>query len=165
MQTNKSLTSFILLALEKAVDGYIRFEDFAYNPHIYARGYDRSLKKSALSQAFKRLREMGLIDFVDDQQLIYRLTDKGLDKALWTKLILDKEKWDGKWRLVIFDIPEKRRTVREVLRARLKELGFKRWQQSLWVSKKNCTKQLRDFIKRVGIERWVIVVESDNISS
>lgn len=165
MQTTKSLTSFILLALEKAADGYIRFEDFVYNPHIYARGYDRPLKKSALSQAFKRLRERGLIDFIDDQQLIFRLTDEGLDRALWTKLRLEEEKWDGKWRMVIFDIPEKRRSVRDVLRTRLKELGFKRWQQSLWVSKKNCTKPLRDFIKKVGIERWVMVVESDNISS
>jgi hypothetical protein len=67
MRSRKSLSEFILLALERSVDGYVRLGDFANNSHIYARGYDRPLKKSALSQAIKRLRKRGLIDFIDDK--------------------------------------------------------------------------------------------------
>lgn len=165
MGTKFSLSDFILLSLEKAVDGYIRFEDFAYNPSKYAfyDGWDRSPKKSELSQALKRLREKGLIDFVDDQKLLMRLTDLGKDKALWAKMKYDKEKWDGRWRLVIWDIPENQKSARDVFRSRLKQLGFVQWQKSVWASKKNCTDLLREFIKKVGIEKWVIVVESDNV--
>lgn len=41
---------------------------------------------------------------------------------------------DGVWKLIIFDIPEKQRFVRNHLRSRLKALGFKKWQSSTWIS-------------------------------
>lgn len=47
--------------------------------------------------------------------------------------VLRPEK-DGVWKLIIFDIPEKHKYVRTVLRAKLKSLGFKKWQNSIWVS-------------------------------
>lgn len=146
------------------MDGYVRFEDFIYNPGFYAyySGWGFPLKKASLSQALKRLRENGLVDFIDDEKLMIRLTDQGREKAVLAKIKLDSQKWDGKWRLVIFDIPEKRRAVRDLLRSRLKQWDFIHLQQSVWASKKDCTKVLRDFIKSVGIEDWVMVIESDN---
>lgn len=162
MRTKKSLTNFILLALEKAVDGYCRFEDFTYHHYRYKYGY-RELKKAALAQALKRLRERGLIDFVSDGGLAYKLTDQGRQKVIWESVKIEDGKWDGRWRLVIFDIPEKRRQARNLLRDNLKKWGFMPWQQSVWVTKKNCTQALRNFIKSVGIEDWVMVVESDNV--
>lgn len=165
MGSRTSLTNFILLILEKSVDGFIRLDHFTNNPHLYAYygWWDRPLKKSALSQAFKRLRENGLVEFIDDKEIIFRLTDKGKDKALWTKIRFVDEKWDGKWRLVIWDIPEKRKLIREMLRSKLKQLGFIQFQKSVWGTKKNCTKELREFIKKVGIGGWVMVIESENI--
>lgn len=152
--------------LEKAIDGYVRLEDFANNTGFYARGdgWDYPLKKAALAKAIKRLRENGFVELLSDQELALRLTDTGRIKALWTKMKFEDEKWDGKWRLVIWDIPEKRRNARDLLRHQLKQLGFKKYQQSVWVSKKNCTFLLKDYIKKVGIEDWVTVLESDDIS-
>lgn len=164
MGTKRSISKFILLALEKAVDGFVRYDDLIHHSHQYAwgSGWDKSLKKSSLSQALKRLRENGLIDFVDDQKLAYRLTDDGKQKAVWESVKNDNKKWDGKWRVVIFDVPEKRRAVRDLLRENLKRWGFAPWQQSVWAIKKDCIKPLRNFIKSVGIEDWVIVLESEN---
>lgn len=160
----KFLTDAILLALEKSIDGYIKFEDFTYNPHKYLYGYPRIIKKSLLSQALKRLRENGLIDFTDEGKLLLKLTDKGLDKAIWAKLKTDdKSKWNGKWTLVSFDIPEKRKAARNLLRFRLKEWGFMPWQKSLWASKKDCIDPLRKYIKHLGIKDWVMVIESNNV--
>lgn len=163
MNVKKRIGDFVLLALEKSVDGFVRFEDFTTHSYIYARGYDRLLKKSALSQALKRLREGGLVELIDDQELAYRITDKGRERSVLASLQFDQENWDGKWRLVIFDVPEKRRQARDLLRSKLKQWGFIHFQHSVWGSKKNCTKPLRDFIRSVGIEDWVMVVESDNI--
>lgn len=165
MNVKKRITDFVLLSLEKSVDGYIRFDNFINNPGFYAYydGWDYPLKKSSLSQALKRLREKGLVEFVSDEKLTYRLTDKGKEKAILASLNFDEKEWDGRWRMVIFDVPEKRRAARDILRSKLKQWGFTLWQQSVWASKKNCTKPLRDFIKSVGIENWVMVVESDNV--
>jgi len=162
MALRKGLTNFILLALEKSVDGYVRFEDFAYHHYLYQYGIP-SLKKSALSRAFKRLRNNGFIELVDENKLIYRLTDEGKEEAVWASLRVEEKEWDGRWRLVIFDIPEKRRIARDLLRQKLKAFGFIKWQKSVWASKKNCTKPLRDYIKKVGITDWVMVLESDNV--
>lgn len=155
----KIVTNFILLALEKVVDSYVVFEDFAYNPMLVGR----DLKKSDLAQALKRLRENGFVELIDDKQLSFRLTDSGRDRALWLKMNEIDEKWDGKWRIVIWDVPEKRRAARDLLRYKLKQLGFQKFQKSVWGSKKNCTKELRNFIKKVGIEDWVMVFETNDI--
>lgn len=162
----KTLTNLVLLALEKAVDGTIKVNDFINNPGYYAYwdGWQFPLKKSSLAKTIKRLRENGLVDFLTDEELIIRLTDSGKDKALWAKMLLGDKKWDGRWRLVVWDIPEKRRPTRDLLRQKLKQLGFIQWQKSIWASKINCTDILRDFIKKVGIEDWVMVIESDNVS-
>lgn len=165
MYRKNSLSNFVLLALEKVVDGTVRLDDFIDKPgyYAYSSGWDYPLKKSELARALKRLREKGLVDFIDDEKLVVRLTNKGREKALAAKLAVTQEKWDGKWRIVIFDIPEKRRVVRDLLRSRLKIWGFTPWQQSVWVSKKNCTNELRQFIKSIGIKDWVMVIESDNV--
>ena len=155
----KSLTSLVLLVLEKAVDGYVSFDDFIHHPL-----WERKMKKSALSQAIARLREQGLVELISDKDMVLRLTDEGKTKALLVSLQQQEDIWDGRWRIVIFDIPEKRRIARDLLRYRLKQWGFAPWQQSVWVTKKNCTKPLREYIKKIGIMDWVMVIESDNIS-
>lgn len=167
MGTQKSLANLILLVLEKAVDGYVRFDDLINNPGLYAYhgGWEYPLKKASLAQALKRLRERGLIDFVSDQELTYRLTDDGRQKAIWESIRFDDKKWDGKWRLVVFDIPEKRRQARNLLRDNLKKWGFVAWQKSVWATKQDCVKALRNFIKSVGIKDWVIILESDNVGN
>lgn len=162
MYKKKSLGNFVLLCLEKTVDGYCRFDDFAYNNYRYLYGIPE-IKKSELSRVLKRLREKGLVDFVSDNDLVVRLTDQGNEKAILAKLMINNEKWDGKWRVVIFDIPEKRRAVRDLLRCKLKAWDFRYLQKSVWASKKNCTKELRNFIKQIGIKDWVMVFESDNV--
>lgn len=162
MYRKKSLTSFVLLVLEKSIDGYVRFEDFAYHHYRYRYGIPE-LKKSSLAKALKRLREGGLVELVSDEQLAFRITDRGREKAVLANLLVEDEKWDGKYRIVIFDIPEKRRVVRDLLRVKLKGWGFVPWQRSVWVTKKNCAKPLRNFIKSVGIKDWVMVIESDNV--
>lgn len=162
MVKKKVITKTILLALEKAVDGYIRFEDFTYHHYRYKYGIPE-LKKSDLALALKRLRENGFVELIDDKQIAFRLTDSGRDRALWEKMKMSNEPWDGKWRVVIWDVPEKRRIARDLLRYKLKMLGFKQVQKSVWASKKDCTKILRKFIKQAGIEDWVMVIESLNL--
>ncbi len=118
--------------------------------------------RSELGQTLKRLREQGLIEFVDDHKLSVRLTDPGRSKALLAK-VLEPAEWDGKWRIVIFDIPERRRAARDLLRLKLKQLQFIKWQKSVWATRVDCIDLLRKFIKDVGIGDWVRIIESDNV--
>lgn len=163
MRTYKnSLTNAILFALEKTVDGYIHLEDFAYHHYRYHYGIPE-LKKSSLSQALKRLREGGLIEQVKlKNDVLIKLTEAGKD------LISDKfeeKDWDRKWRIVVFDIPEEKRIIRNLFRRNLKKWGFKHLQKSVWISKRNVFDKLESYIKDLGIEKWVIVMEVNRLTS
>ncbi|MBI2085997.1 hypothetical protein HYT74_01515 [Candidatus Daviesbacteria bacterium] len=155
----KSISSAVLFTLEKAIDGYCRLEDFAF--HHYRYHYDiPELKKSSLAQALRRLRLDGYIEKdVKEGQIIFKLTQLGKDF-----LGVEDEKWDGLYRLVLFDIPENRRGIRDLFRRRLKDWGFKNWQRSVWVSNRNITDKLRRLIKNLEIEKWVAVIESGDES-
>ena len=65
------------------------------------------------------------------------LTRAGRDYAkrihLRTIKISEPRKWDGMWRIVIFDIPEKKRWLRDKVRHLLDDLGLYRLQDSVWV--------------------------------
>jgi len=61
-------------------------------------------------------------------------------------LIPTPKKWDKKWRIVIFDIPEKKRQVRNAINIKLKELGFIAIQKSTYIYPYECRKEI-EFIK------------------
>ncbi len=60
------------------------------------------------------------------------------------------KKWDGKWRIVFFDIPEPERVIRDKIRRLLKELGFKGVQRSVWISPLPVNKKVKEIKKDVG---------------
>lgn len=157
----ESLTKAILLILEKSIDGYVRLEDFAYHHYRYHYGVPE-LKKSSLSQALKRLREGRLIEQIKlKKDIVIKLTDEG--RGLINDEF-DESKWDGKFRIVAFDIPEQKRIIRNLFRRNLKKWGFKHLQKSVWISKKDVFDKLEFYIKDVGIEEWVMVMEVGRLS-
>ncbi len=95
-------------------------------------------------QALYRLRDKNLIVFTktEGRRPTVRLTERG--KIEITKIVLRQYKisettvWDGKWRVVIFDIREKRRAVRQKLRVLLNGAGMVRLQDSVWVHPYPC---------------------------
>ena len=72
-----------------------------------------------------------------------------------------KRRWDKRWRVVVFDIPEKHRRTRDSLRSSMRELGFYRLQDSVWVYPHDCEEVVM-LIKtemRVGAALLYMIVE------
>src|SRR6185295_10646859 len=63
------------------------------------------------------------------------LTKEGISKALKASFEIEGKvkRKDGKWIMIIFDVPEKRRLDRNLLRRVIHNLGYKQFQQSVWV--------------------------------
>jgi CRISPR-associated endonuclease Cas2 len=61
-----------------------------------------------------------------------------LEQARVTHPASTKRRWDKQYRLVMFDIPQRRRTTRDRLRMLMREFGFLRLQDSVWVSPYDC---------------------------
>jgi len=135
-----SSSYFLLLALEKSIDGVAYFDQFVNNPGYWAYGTGKDFDKPIISQVIKRLREKGYLETsVDEGKVMMKLTEAGSDAL---GFVDQNKQWDKKWRIVIYDIPEDKRGVRDLFRRRLKEWGFKLWQKSTWITKKNVTEKL-----------------------
>ncbi len=96
------------------------------------------------------------------------LSKEGKKLALIYKLDEVKIKshaWDGKWRLVIFDVPEKLKKVREALRYHLKRLGFKELQHSVFILPFECHNEMDYLIEFYNARRFVRFLGVDYIDN
>ena len=96
-----------------------------------------------ITKAVTRLEHSGLVRTSGERG--YRrveMTDKGravIEAARASEYrIPEPAFWDGKWRVVIFDIREKRRRARSQLRSLLHGAGFLRLQDSVWIHPYPC---------------------------
>ena len=72
-------------------------------------------------------------------------------------------KWDGRWRIVIFDISEKRRGLRVRVRHLLKRLGFLRLQDSVWVHPYDCEENRKAFSNTISESVKVLYIIADAV--
>lgn len=72
---------------------------------------------------------------------------------------------DGVWKLVIFDIPEKHKKVRGILRAKLKQLYFKKWQNSIWAAPYALDEEIESEFKELGKKFFVRLIKTTDINN
>lgn len=139
---------------------------FQVLPHIM--GKQRYKLAFQTKTAMGRLIVKGHVRFVQKKGKKYvEITDAGrralaLEEAKATKLAGAKRKWDKRYRMVIFDIPEQRRGVREQLRRLMRECGFLCIQKSVWLSPYDC-EELIALVKaelRIGKDVLYVIVDS-----
>ena len=92
------------------------------------------------------------------------LTKEGKEKLKnILPVFLPQKEWDKSWYLVIFDIPEKLRGKRNILREKLKKLGFGQLQQSVWISPTNYLSILEKLIFDYQLDHYVIFSQTNKI--
>ena len=112
--------------------------------------------------AASRLRRKGLVKFEDGHYSLAVSGKKLLDRWQRTDFKLVKpKKWDKKWRIIIFDIPERKKRVRDEIRNILTNAGFERLQDSVWVYPYDC-EDIIGLLKTdygVGLEMLYIIAD------
>lgn len=148
---NKFLT--VLSASAEALDV---LGNFTYNPYPYLyASLGVSYRKDSIDDVVSDLTKRGLVEGSKEEGL--RLTPAG---ANVTRRLhrARQEEWDGRWRVVIFDIPEAQRDIRDDLRYEVKKLGFGLWQRSVWVSPFNISAELDAYLQRQGLAEVVQIL-------
>ncbi|MDP1690081.1 MAG: hypothetical protein Q8L52_02665 [bacterium] len=125
-----------------------------------------------ISQAINRLRERGLIERVNTGKgVALRLTTKGVR---FSETIEEEEKqyeikkprrWDNKWRIVIFDIWERRRAVRDRLRTLLKRNSFVKIQNSVWVYPYDCEELFVFLRTNLRLGKGILYIVAEEIEN
>lgn len=130
--------------------------------------YER--KKRVISSTISRLKRKGLIEIAEQSEGYVMCLSKKGDKVLRKYRLRDAtvttpKKWDGKWRLIIFDITEKRKSSRNWLRMELRNIGFVKLQNSVWVYPYPC-EELAALLKiDMQLGRQVLYVVADSIEN
>lgn len=145
----RTLTDKILIVLDAAI------KESAANltyPHIGLGRYFRKYHGS-FSRAIYDLKRRGYLEEVEDKgEKFLKITPKGRLKVIKKKFL---GKWDGLWRIVAFDIPEKRRKTRDLFRFKLSELGGKPIQKSVWITPNDISTELENLIDILNLKENV----------
>ena len=132
--------------------------------------WEDAKKRGLLRSTIKRLEKQSLISWGEkDGELQLTLEEKGKKRILQYKMdsliLKNTGKWDGFFRIVIFDIPEEKRKVREFLREKLKNLGFQQLQKSVFVTRLECKDEI-DFLRHsLEIAPHVSYILAKDVSS
>lgn len=96
---------------------------------------------------------------------IYRLTEMGFHslclKFPFFRFLRDK--WDSKWRILSYEIPEKKREMRDRLRREVSGWGLGPWHRSFWITPHPITKDLRELVFQKEEEKYIQAFESEYV--
>lgn len=174
----KETTKELLLYL--AVAGMVAVA--TTSPYFLVNLAKRYLQERNLSPEKKRARNVAqalasakrsklIILREKDGKFIVELSERG--KRMIRELDFENlkipipSKWDRKWRMVIFDIPEKNqgKFARHALTEKLHRLGFMQFQKSVWVHPYPCENEVKLVAENFEVSRFVHVVVAESISS
>ncbi len=125
----EAFLNFLLWSTDKLVNPTFRNLTDSYESWAYRNGMWRQVAQLEDGRLVER-------NSAAAADRMYRLTRQGRLHVLggrdpqtqWSR------KWDGRWRLVLFDVPTTRNTFRDKLRRYLRDRGFGCLQNSVWIT-------------------------------
>src|SRR3989344_7765723 len=135
----------------------------------YFKAHKRA-ERDRIRQAIKILRGKKYIrsDNVRNNQLLV-ITSAGKRELLkydYDDLNIRKpKKWDKKWRVVIFDIPEKKKKIRDQINLKLKELGFLSLQKSTFILPYECRNEVEFIRNHFYLKNEIRYINADEIDN
>lgn len=122
-------------------------------------GFDENFKKgninkNTIKKNLERLVEQGFVEKKDKKFILSKEGIRFIEYMGLRRSTL-KKKWDGKYRLVIFDIPEKQRIDRDWLREELYLLEYVQLQKSVFISKYPLVEDVICDIRKRKIDNYV----------
>ena len=144
--------------LLNAIKAYLKYK-------IDEAEYYEYLNKKRIQNSIRYLKRKHFIAFPGKGK--FAITSKGkirLTKIHIDRITIRRQRWDGKWRLLTFDIPEKKAHLRDYFRKRLKEIGFYHFQRSVFMIPYPCDKEIDAMCGALGISSNVHLITTDRFN-
>lgn len=74
-------------------------------------------------------------------------------------------RWDGLWRIVLFDIPETKKSLRDVFRRHLQKIGFREFQKSVFVFPHDCEREILSLVRLYDAEEYFQFILAKKVSN
>jgi len=126
--------------------------------------------KTCLRRSLKSLEKQGLVEIrKDEEEATVRITKLGEQKVLKYALesfeIVKPLVWDGKWRLIIYDISAKKEYFQQLFRKTIKKLGLYQLQHSVYLTPFACQKQIGFLREYFGIKDEVVYLVVEKLEN
>ncbi|HEX7065022.1 MAG TPA: phenylacetic acid degradation operon negative regulatory protein PaaX [Bacillales bacterium] len=122
---------------------------------LQAFGHNEQSVRAAIS----RMSKQGWVQSRrEGNKSYYCLTERGrkrINEAAKRIFKLQPEAWDGKWRMLMYTIPEEKRAIRDELRKEIVWSGFGMLANGFWISPNRLEKQVNDLIDKYEIAPYV----------
>lgn len=119
------------------------------------------------NRAIKYLVSLGQVKTITrNDKTFIKLTEKGKLRALLARLkhnYQKSKKWDGKWRLIIWDIPEASRRQRNQIRHFIKKVGFHQLQKSVFITPYPLPQEAVDYLRESELLGFIRFLRVDKI--
>jgi len=123
------------------------------------------------ARKLSELRRRKLIEFKEMADGSLKITLSHLGKKIVRQYKLDEiklkssKKWDGDWRIIMYDIPHYQRKASDALRRKIKEMGLYQLQKSVWVSPYDCIEELEFLcsVFDINLEKHVYYFKTPSI--
>lgn len=128
----------------------------------------KQFNQTRLKQSLKRLQKQKVIEVVPSAQGdILKITENGKRKVLQFELenLKLNKKWDGKWRLIIYDIPKNKKKERNYFREILKRLDCFQLQKSVYLTPYPCEDEIEYLRQYFGIGDEVKILKVANLEN
>jgi CRISPR-associated endonuclease Cas2 len=114
------------------------------------------------------LANKGFIKYVDkNNERFVKLTKKGQLEALLAKARTPEKvaNWDGKWRVIIFDIPEESEQKRHFFRYLLKQNGFVKLQHSVYINPYPLNREAITYLNKTGLNDYIRIMKVEEMDN
>lgn len=131
----------------------------------------KEINRRVLRNIIKEFKYERLVDFrtEKDGMISVVLSEKGKRQSMLydpdNLTIKQPARWDRKWRLIMFDIPEKKKPAREALRKKMSEMGLKQLQRSVWLSPYECKKEVDFIVEFFEVRNYVNYAVAESIAN
>ena len=133
-------------------------------PYAYIRRFEQIPYKHYYDSV-RQMKKRGIVEvYRKNQKKFIKLTHKGQLELLLRGIKADREqKWDGKWRIVMFDIPEASRSKRDLIRHLLKKQGFVRFQNSVFIGPYQLKRNVIQYLKVSHLIHYIRILRVDEV--
>jgi DNA-binding transcriptional regulator PaaX len=127
------------------------------------------LSKMRARRSLESLKRRELVYYhIKNNKLTIHLTEKGKSyyqkKQIESMQLPREKKWDGLWRMVSFDIPEKEKINRRHFSKTLNVLGLYNLEKSIFVYPYECQKQIQEIAEAFNVYKYVRYIKANYIS-
>lgn len=167
---NNFIHSFFKFAARSFVESNYTISDFLNTLDSIGPKHMGSLYRSPVEncspnrKGLENLKNRRLIKL--DEKGTIRLTNKGKTwfRSSYFKYLRDfYPKWDKKWRVIIFDIPQELHENRNRFRQKIKGLDFFMLQKSVFIFPYPCEKELAEICRKLKISDYIDIIIADSI--